>query len=148
MNPNHPRILGGCAIATVSVGAYELASELVGRANQLNPQYPGVNCFVDYVIHYREGDFDAAWADAKQIETPGIIWQPLLRAAVLGKLGRVDAAQPFLEELMELKPDFPDRSREYIRRLLVTDEHVDMVWDGLDAAGAFGRVVEMPAAAQ
>ena len=53
----------------------------------------------------------------------------------LGKLGRTDEARPLIEELLRLKPDFSRRPQEYIRRLFVTDEHVDMVWDGLAKAG-------------
>ena len=131
LNPNHARILAGCAIATASVGAYELGKELIEQAKHLNPQYPGIYYFVDFVINFREGRYDEAWANAKLIETPGIIWQPLIRAAALGELGRVDEAKTFLDEVMELKPDFRERGRDYIRRLFVTDEHVDMICDGL-----------------
>jgi len=53
----------------------------------------------------------------------------------LGKLGRANEAKPFVDELLQIKPDFPQQPREYIRRLFVTDEHVDMIWDGLLKAG-------------
>ena len=42
---------------------------------------------------------------------------------------------PFLDELTDLKPDFRERGRDYVRRLFVTDEHVDMMCDGLAKAG-------------
>ena len=130
MNPNHARVLAGCAVATSSVGAYEYGKELIERAKTLNPQYPGWYCFVDYLINFKNEDFEKAWSYAQLIETSGQIWQPLLRAAVLGKLGRVGDAQAYVRELLQIKPDFPERSRDYVSRLFVTDEHVDMICDG------------------
>ena len=143
LNPNHARILAGCAIATTSVGAYDFGRELIARAKQLNPHYPGIYYLVDFVIDFCNGRYDEAWASAKLIETPGILWQPLIRAAALGRLGRMQDAKPFLEELLHLKPDFNEYGRDYIRRLFVTDEHVDMMWDGL--AKARPRPVQVPA---
>ena len=135
MNPNHARILAGSAVAVISVGAYEMGKELIERAKLLNPQYPGWYFFVDFVINSQQERFDAAWENAQLIRTPGILWQPLIRAAALGQLGRGEEARPFLEELLQIKPKFLQRPREYIRPLFVTDEHVEMVWNGLLRAG-------------
>ena len=135
MNPYHARILAGCGVATTTAGAYELGLELIERARQLNPQFPGWYYFPNYLINFSNEHFDQAWADAQLIDVRGLLWHPLLRAAVLGKLGRANEAKPFTEELLQIKPDFPQRPREYIRHLFVTDEHVDMIWDGLVKAG-------------
>ena len=131
LNPNHARVLSGCAIATTSVGAYEFGKELIERAKRLNPQYPGWFFWVDFVINFHSEQYEDAWANARLIETPGLIWEPLTRAAALGMLGRADEAQPFVEKLLQLKPDFKENARDYIGRLFVTDEHVDMVCNGL-----------------
>ncbi len=135
MNPNHARILAGSAIATSSVGAYELAKELIERAKRLNPQYPGFYLFPEFLVNLVNGDYGQAWEDAQLIRTPGLFCQPEIRATALGMLGRVEEARPHLEELLQIKPDFLQRPREYIRLLFVTDEHVDAVWDGLVKAG-------------
>lgn len=135
MNPNHARILAGSAIATSSVGAYDLALELIERAKKLNPQYPGFYLFVEFLVNMVNGDFEQAWEDAQLIRTPGLFCQPVIRATSLGMLGRTEEARPHLEELLQIKPDFLQRPREYIRLLFVTDEHVEMVWEGLLRAG-------------
>lgn len=135
MNPNHARILAGCAVATSSVGAYELALELIERAKFLNPNFPGWYNFPEYVIDFNNAQYDLAWKKAQQIYVGGLLWEPLLRAAVLGKLERTDEAKPFIEELLRIKPDFRQKPREYIRPLFVTDVHVNMMWDGLMKAG-------------
>ncbi len=142
MNPNHARILAGCAIQTASVGAYELGLELIERAKRLNPQYPGWYFFANYLVDFHNEDYEQAWADAQMIHIEGVLWHPLLRAAVLGKLGRTGEAKPYLEELLQIKPDFLQRPREYLKRLFVTEEHVDMVWDGLLKAGINTEALE------
>jgi hypothetical protein len=53
----------------------------------------------------------------------------------LGELGRVKEAQVYINKLLQIKPEFPKRPREYIRLLFVLDEHVEMVWDGSQKAG-------------
>ncbi|MDJ0957959.1 MAG: hypothetical protein QNI91_13910 [Arenicellales bacterium] len=135
MNPNHARILAGCAVATTSVGAYELGLELIERAKQLNPNYPGWYFFINYVVAFNNAQYEQAWSHAQLIYVGDLLWEPIFRAAVLGKLGRADEAKPFIDELLRIKPDFRQRPHEYIRRLFVTDDHVDMIWDGLLKAG-------------
>ena len=135
MNPNHARILAGSAFAVTSVGAYDLGRELIERAKQLNPQFPGYYFFVDFIINSQQKRFEEAWENAQVFYAPGLLWQPLFRASALGQLGRSQEARPFLDELLQIKPKFLQRPKEYIRLLFVTDEHVEMVWDGLCRAG-------------
>ncbi|MGD8649964.1 MAG: hypothetical protein PVJ77_25740, partial [Desulfobacterales bacterium] len=66
--------------------------------------------------------------------TPGLFWEPLVRTAVLGQLGRTDDAQPYLRKLLSLQPTFKERGRNLIRRLLYSEENVDMVYEGLQKA--------------
>ncbi len=88
LNPNHARIIAGCGSELTTVGAYDLGRELMDRAKQLNPHYPSWYHFVDYVIHFRHEQYEEAWTEALKIHVEGVLWHPLLRAAVLGKLGR------------------------------------------------------------
>ena len=135
MNPNHARILAGCAVQVASVGAYELGLELIERARRLNPQFPSWYFFVDYLVDFHNAEYEQAWVNAQLIHVEGTLWHPLLRAAVLGKLGRIDEAKPHTDELLQIKPNFPQKPREYLTRLFVIDEHIDMIWDGLLKAG-------------
>jgi len=109
--------------------------ELIEKAKRLNPHYPGWYFFINYVVNFHNEQYELAWADTQLIHVEGLLWHPIFRAAVLGKLSRVDEAKPFIDELLQIKTDFRQRPREYIRRLFVTDEHVDMIWDGLLKAG-------------
>ena len=53
----------------------------------------------------------------------------------MGKLGRIEEAAVYLNELLEVNPDFLKRPREIIKLLFVLDEHVEMICDGLSKAG-------------
>ena len=46
MNPNHPRILAGIAVAVTVIGGYGLGLELIERAKRLNPHFPSWYRFV------------------------------------------------------------------------------------------------------
>jgi hypothetical protein len=56
-----------------------------------------------------------------------VLWHPLLRVAVLGKLGRVEEASSYVDELHLQRPDFLKGPREILRLIFVTDEHIDMM---------------------
>ena len=135
LNPNHARIIAGCGSELTTVGAYDLGRELMDRAKQLNPHYPSWYHFVDYVIHFRHEQYEEAWTEALKIHVEGVLWHSLLRAAVLGKLGRTKEAKVYLDELLRIRPDFPTRPREIIKLIFVIDAHVAMIWDGLCKAG-------------
>jgi len=55
--------------------------------------------------------------------------------ALLGKLGRADAAGAHIEELEQLKPDFASRARELFSRSCKADSFVDELMDGLRSGG-------------
>ena len=135
MNPNHARILAGCAVHTTTAGAYELGCELIERAKQLNPHYPGWYHFVNYLAHFGNERYEEAWTAAKKIHVEGLFWHPLFRASILGKLGRTKEAKAYINELLQIKPDFPKRPKEYIKLLFAIEKHVEMIWDGLYKAG-------------
>jgi len=135
MNPNHPRVLAGTAVAVTSVGGYELGWELIERAKQLNPHHPSWYHFVNYLVHFRNSKYEEAWEEAQKIHMKGTWLHPLFRATVLGKLGRAEKAKPYVDDLLATKPNFLKRPREIIKLLFVLDEHVEMVWDGLSKAG-------------
>jgi adenylate cyclase len=135
MNPNHARIIATCAVHTTAVGAYEMGMKLIERAKRLNPHYPSWYHFVTYLVYFRNEQYEAAWIEVQKIHVEGLLWHPLFRASVLGKLGRVKEAKAYIDELLQIKPEFPKRTREYIKLLFVLDEHVEMIWDGLYKAG-------------
>ncbi len=135
LNPFSARIIIGCAAATTMVGQYEVGAEFAQKAMALNPHYPGWYHVVPHLIHYFEGNYDNALEEGWRVHLPDLYLEPMWRAANLGQLGRSAEAQAYIGKLLELKPDFVQRYREYIKPLHVLDRHVEAIWDGLCKAG-------------
>jgi hypothetical protein len=58
-----------------------------------------------------------------------------VRAAAAGQLNLHDQAKAALEELLVMRPDFPSRVRDLMRRVVFLEEHIDMLLEGLFKAG-------------
>jgi adenylate cyclase len=68
-----------------------------------HPTWFHLAIFMDY---YRQSDYENAFGEALKFNFPDLFFDPLMRAAVLGKMGKVHEARKAVEELLELVPDF------------------------------------------
>ena len=135
LNPNNPLILAIYGLFLPGIGQWEKSLDLIEKANMLNPQLSAQYHIPAMLNEYRQENYDQAYLRSLYIEMPGLYWEPLFRAAVLGQLGRKDDAEPYVKRLLEMQPTFKTHGRELIRRLLYSDENVDMVVRGLEKAG-------------
>jgi adenylate cyclase len=135
LNPNHANLVGATGWALTMVGKTERGLSLVQKAMHLNPHYPRWYHLTMFLPHYRKANYEAALEEALRINTPGFFIDPLCRAAVLGQLGRRADANAALQELLSLVPDFPTTGREQLRRIVFSENHVEMLWEGLCKAG-------------
>ena len=87
------------------------------------------------MIAYKQGDYEAALAEALQLNIPNCLWDPMLRAAAYGKLGRRKEGQAALKELLSVQPAFAVQRLRFMRALLFSDEAVAAITDGLVASG-------------
>ena len=116
-------------------GDWERAMEMMAKAMHLNPLHPAWYYLVPFMNEYRRGEYGRALIEAHNFSTPGLFWDPLIRAAVLGQLEHKSEAKKAVDELLKLVPDFNVRGPSLIRRLAYLDEHVDMLVAGLCKAG-------------
>ena len=79
-------------------------------------------------------NFNLLKAEALKIHVKGLLWHSLLQASVLEKLGRTKEAKGYLDALLQIKPDVPMPSREFIGPIFVLDEQVEIIRDGLRKA--------------
>jgi tetratricopeptide (TPR) repeat protein len=135
LNPNYANILGAAALLLSMVGEWDRAMELINRAMRLNPHYPGWYHFVSFMNCYRQGSYDVALNEARRFNTPNLLWDPLIRAAALGRLGRQAEANAAVNVILALRPDFQERAQDLMRRVVFLDEHVEMLLNGLQEAG-------------
>jgi adenylate cyclase len=93
---------------------------------------------VPYMNYYRQGEYDNAFAEALKFNHPGLFWDPIMRAAALGQLGRQEEAKTAIEELLTLEPDFRGQGRQLISRYVKVDNLIDIIIKGLQKAGLAG----------
>ena len=126
---------GDTALFFALAGDSQRARELFAVGRRANPHHPGQFHLAPYFASAYEGDFEEALESANRIQMPGYFLGPLVQAAALGHLGRLDEAELPKTELLSLVPRFEDRARDILERLLRYDQPVDVVLDGLQKAG-------------
>ena len=67
-----------------------------------------------------------------------MFWDPLIRAAALGQMGRFDEAKSAVEQLLKIEKDFKTRGRGLISRYAKADKIIDKIVEGLRKAGMDG----------
>lgn len=135
LNPNSGLRTGAVGFFLCLYGEWERGIDLLERSMRLNPTFP--NWFYGPVVlaHYRRGDYVEAYAEAIKYSMPNNFWGPMLRAASLGQLNRVEEAEADLTALQVLRPDFAARARDLIGRYVKEEELVGQIIEGLKKAG-------------
>lgn len=135
LNPNSPYTVGAIGYFHVMRGSFERGLPLLERAMAVNPCHP--NWFhAGRVIHLiSRRSYEEALAELEKHDPFFAFWLPVVRASILGNLGRLDEARTHLYQVREQKPDFASRARELFRRSLKVDSIIDDLIRGLCAAG-------------
>jgi adenylate cyclase len=135
LNPQSPFLTGylGWLLALYGDGDRGLA--ILGKGMELNPHCPGWFHMAPYFYFYHQGRYLEALQEAHQFQMPQFFWDPLLRAAALGQLGRNQEAAKAVEELLAVKPDFPSQARFLIGCFAKSPDLVEGLLEGLRLAG-------------
>jgi adenylate cyclase len=135
LNPNSSFLTGAIGWLMALYGEWKRGLAILRRAIELNPYYPGWFHVAPYLDHYRQGKYPAAYREAQQLNMPFLFWDPLLRAAALGQMGKKAEAGKATAELLQLRPDFAASARRLIGYYVKTASLVDALLDGLRKAG-------------
>jgi TolB-like protein len=147
LNRHNPIVLGVLAWYLANQGEAELAIPLAHRAKELNPQTPGFFDYPMFVDHYVHGRYEQALVHTELgLAGPGQFIEPLVLAATLGQLGRVDEAAPALAELRTVWDGLCEQAgcdgldidmlrRELTERWVVSESITDKLIEGLEKAG-------------
>ena len=85
------------------------------------------------MIAYKQGNYEAALGEALQLNIPSCLWDPMLRAAAYGRLGREEEGRAALADLLAVQPAFAADRLRFMRALLFSDESVAEIATGLVA---------------
>jgi adenylate cyclase len=135
LNPHAPALVGFLGWLQALYGEWERGLAILAKGVELNPYYPGWFHMAPCLDFYRRGRYLEAYQEAQQLDMPQLFWDPLLRAATLGELGRTREAGAALAELLRLRPDFPTTGTWLIRCYVKFEYLSDAILDGLQKAG-------------
>ena len=135
MNLHSPARLGALGFYISLYGGWETGKPILDKALNKNIGYPlffhGATCLYYYRIH----EYKRAMDEAYKYDIPGLFWAPMLRAACLGQLDRLNEAKEQLLQLYSLKPDFETKAEYLISRFVKEDELVKHLIEGLEKCG-------------
>ncbi len=134
-NPNSLIYLDAIGYALALLGDWEHGCALINKAIKLNPYIRAYNYYVLCWNWLRSKEYEKAYKETLKFRLPSIFWDPLLRAITLGHIGRIKEGCRYVEEVLKLKPDFPDRGRILIRHFIKSEELVATLIEGLKKAG-------------
>lgn len=135
LNPNSPLLIGYLGWLLALYGEWDRGLAILGKGMELNPHYPGWFRIAPYLDFYRQSKYREALQEAQQMQMPQFFWDPLLRAAAWGQLGREPEAAQAMTELLRLKQDFPTNGPFLIGCYVKFDDLADALFDGLRLAG-------------
>jgi adenylate cyclase len=135
LNPQSPFLSGYLGMLLALYGEWERGLAILEKGMELNPHCPGWFHVAPCLYFYHQGRYLEALQEAQQFQMPQFFWDPLLRAAALGQLGRDQEAAQALRELMAVKPDFPSQARFLIGCYAKSPDLFEGLLDGLRLAG-------------
>jgi adenylate cyclase len=135
LNPNSPYVIGVAGWHMVLFGEWDRGLPLLKKGIKLNPYHPSWFHLAPFMDYYRRGEYENAFAEALKFNYPELYWDPIMRAAALGRLGRQNEAKTAVGQLLELEPDFATRGRWLISRYVKVGDLVDTIIEGLRKAG-------------
>lgn len=135
LNPNSPTYAGTVGYLFAVAGDFDRGEALLRQAFDTGLAQPGWFHHGLFIVHYARGEYEKAFREVERVLPPAGFWDPALRAAALGKLGRGAEAEEALDELRRLKPDFEERASALLSRTPVPEQVRADVLDGLRRAG-------------
>ena len=135
LNPGSPSYAGTLGYLFAVAGDYDRAEKLLEQAFASGLRQPSWLHHGLYLVHFARGEYDQALLESQRGFPPVAFWDPILRAAALGKLGRIEEAAQAMDEVRRLRPDFEERPLELLSRTPIRLDLLEEVLDGLRVAG-------------
>ncbi len=133
--PNSAFILGCSAFFLATVGDHEKAMAHYRDSLALNLRHPAWFHLVPCFDHFQRGEFELALKAVNRIGLNDFFWEQLLKASLLGHLGRSEEAAEQADRLLAYVPDFARRADDIIAIYALHPPLAMRVRRGLELAG-------------
>ena len=118
-----------------ALGDWDQGTGLIRKAIKLNPYHKPYVYHVLCADWLRKKEYEKAYLETLNFRFPRAFYDPLLQAVTLGHLGRTEEGSRYVEALLTIKPDFPDRGRTLIKLWVKSEELEQCIIDGLKKSG-------------
>jgi adenylate cyclase len=133
--PNSLMVLDTIGWVMALAGDWARGVDWIKKAIKLNPYYRPWVRHALWLNWFRLGNYEMAYRETHHFMMPKLFWEPLMKAAACGHLGRIEEGQACGRALLALKPDFAQRGRILIGRYVKFEDIVERVIEGLNAVG-------------
>jgi hypothetical protein len=135
LNPNSLIMMAELGYMLTLYGDWKRGPGIIRKAIANNPYCNPIVHHALWLDWIRKKDYEKAYAETLYFRTPLLFWDPLIKAATLGLLGRIHEGKEPAENLLKLKPNFSTRGRVLIKRYVKFKDIVEKVVEGLDRVG-------------
>ncbi|WP_419662276.1 tetratricopeptide repeat domain protein [Desulfosarcina variabilis str. Montpellier] len=135
LNPNALILYDKIGYLMTLCGDWERGPALIRKTIRLNPYYSIIVHYGLWMNWIRQEDYEQAYLETLNFRTPTRYFDPLMKAAALGLLGKIDEGRQAVAELLKLKPDFSRNGRRLLGHYIKFDEILDRTIIGLRACG-------------
>ena len=139
INPSSGNTLAALSTWYGLLGMWDKAVELAERIVALNPACPGWCHATLSLYHYMRKEYSEALSEAKKVNMPYTLWDPLIRLITSNALDRKDEANAAAEDLLKIYPEFEQKGAEILSRNIPNKTYISLLTEGLAKHGfAFG----------
>jgi hypothetical protein len=135
INPNSLIFLENIGYLFTLFGEWNRGPALIRKAIEFNQYYDIICHYALFLDWIRQGDFQQAYLETSNFNTPFLFWDPLMKAVSSGLSGRQEDGKRSIEDLLKLKPDFPTHGRRLIKYYIKFDDIFERFIEGLHKAG-------------
>ena len=135
LNPNSLVFRENCGYLMTLFGDWQRGPAIIREVIEQNPYYNVSVHYALWVDWVRQEAYEQAYEETLRFNRPMLFWDPLMKAAILGLLGRIEEGVQAGKELLKCKPDFLTRGRVLIKYYIKFDDIVERVILGLEKAG-------------
>lgn len=132
IHPNSPYHVMVAAFWMGLAGRLEQATRIMDKMELRNPAHPGWLHLVPLIDHLERGEYAAALVTARSFRSPGLAWDPLLRASTAVLANERQQAVTAYRELAELFPEVAEDPAAYMEKFLHFDKHREPLLTALD----------------
>lgn len=135
LHPDSVVLLDTIGYVMALSGGWGQGAELIKKAIRRNPYHSDYAHYALWGNWIRQKDYEMAYQETMHLRSPQIFWDPLVKASTLGNLGRLEEGRKCVENLLTLKPNFPNRGRVLISRYVKFKNIADPTINGLKKCG-------------